>query len=207
MTTDEQVPVHLSSEPRGGILAEEMGLGKTVEMIALMCLHQWDPAKQSPSPADIPRSSATLIITPPAILQQWKNEMQSLAPNLGVFVYEGLRVEAGKSDHEALISRCMQHDVVLTTYTVLAREIHYAETPERSLRHEKLYKKRLTPLTQLFWWRVVLDEAQMIESGVSNAAKVAKLISRDIAWYANSEMSFLSSYHCLGCKKSLESEF
>ncbi len=207
VTTDEQVPVHLGSEPRGGILAEEMGLGKTVEMIALMCLHQWDPAKQSPSPADFPRSSATLIITPPAILQQWKNELQSLAPSLSVYVYEGLRVEAGKSDHEALISRCMQHDVVLTTYTVLAREIHYAETPERSLRHEKLYKKRLTPLTRLFWWRVVLDEAQMIESGVSNAAKVAKLISRDIAWYANSEMSFLSSYHCLGCKKSLESEF
>lgn len=29
-TSDEQVPVHMSSEPKGGILAEEMGLGKTV---------------------------------------------------------------------------------------------------------------------------------------------------------------------------------
>lgn len=36
-TTDEQVPAHMSSEPRGGILAEEMGLGKTVELIALVC--------------------------------------------------------------------------------------------------------------------------------------------------------------------------
>ena len=34
-------------------------------------------------------------------------------------------------------------------------------------------------------WRVVLDEAQMVESGVSNAAKVAKLIPRDISWYVN----------------------
>lgn len=182
-TTDEQVPVNMSSEPKGGILAEEMGLGKTVEMIALMCLHKWDPAKQSPLPRNLPRCSTTLIITPPAILQQWKNELQGLAPSLSVFAYEGLRVEAGKSDQEALMSRCTRHDVVLTTYNILAREIHYAETPDRSLRHEKRYGKRLSPLTQIHWWRVVLDEAQMVESGVSNAAKVAKLIPRENAWY------------------------
>ena len=185
VTTDEQVPLHMSSEPKGGILAEEMGLGKTVEMIALVCLHKRDPAKQTPSPENFPRSSATLIIAPPAILQQWKNELQGLAPSLSVLVYEGLRVEAGKSDHEMLVSLCMQHDVVLTTYTVVGREIHYAETPDRSLRHQKRYRKRLSPLTQIYWWRVVLDEAQMIETGVSNAAKVAKLIPRDIAWYVH----------------------
>ena len=183
VTTDEQLPKNMSSEPKGGILAEEMGLGKTVEMIALICLHIRDPDKQSPSPN--PRCSATLIITPPAILQQWKTELQVLAPSLSVYIYEGLRVEAGRSDHEALILRCTQHDVVLTTYNVLAREIHYAEIPHRSLRHEKRYKKRLSPLTQIYWWRVVLDEAQMVESGVSNAAKVAKLIPRENAWYVD----------------------
>lgn len=184
-TTDEQVPVHLSSEPKGGILAEEMGLGKTVEMIALCMLHKRDPAKQSPPPVNCSQCSATLIITPPAILQQWKNELQSLAPSLSVFVYEGLRVEASKSDHEALMRRCTQHDVVLTTYNILAREIHYANTPDRRLRHEKRYQKRLSPLTQIHWWRVVLDEAQMVESGVSNAAKVAKLIPRVNSWYVH----------------------
>lgn len=184
-TTDEQVPLNMSSEPKGGILAEEMGLGKTVEMIALFTLHKWDPAKQSPSPEGFPRCSATLIITPPAILQQWRNELQRLAPGLSVFVYEGLRVEAGKSDHEALMSRCMQSDIVLTTYNVIASEIYYAEAPDRNLRHGKRYEKRLSPLTQIYWWRVVLDEAQMVESGVSNAAKVAKLIPREISWYVH----------------------
>lgn len=185
-TTDDLVPVHMGSEPKGGILAEETGLGKTVELVALLLLNPVNPARQSPSPKELPRCSATLIITPPAILQQWKNELQGLAPSLSVFVYEGLRVEAGKSDHEALMLRCTQHDVVLTTYNVLTREIHYAETPDRSLRHQKRYEKRLSPLTHIYWWRVVLDEAQMVESGVSNAAKVAKLIPRDIAWYVHS---------------------
>ena len=183
VTTDDQVLVNMSSEVRGGILAEEMGLGKTVEIIALIAMHMRDPAEQSPSPKNLPRCSATLIITPPAILQQWKIELQALVPSLNVFVYEGLRSEASKSNHEALMLRCMQHDIVLTTYNVLAREIHYAETPERNLRHEKRYEKRFSPLTQTHWWRVVLDEAQMVESGVSNAAKVAKLIPRDNAWY------------------------
>ena len=182
-TTDDQVLVNMSSEVRGGILAEEMGLGKTVEMIALIAMHMRDPAKQSPPLNNLPRCSATLIITPPAILQQWRNELQGLAPSLNVFIYEGLRSEASKSNHEALMLRCMQHDIVLTTYNVLAREIHYAETPDRNLRREKRYEKRLSPLTQIHWWRVVLDEAQMVESGVSNAAKVAKLIPRDNAWY------------------------
>ena len=182
-TTDERLPGYMSCELKGGILAEEMGLGKTVELIALIQLHKRDPDKQTPSPKNFPRCSATLIITPPAILQQWKNELQSLASNLTVFAYEGLRLEAGKSNHEELIARCTEHDVVLTTYNILAKEIHYAETPDRNLRHEKQYEKRLSPLTQIQWWRVVLDEAQMVESGVSNAAKVAKLIPRDMAWY------------------------
>lgn len=182
VTSDEHVPSKMGTDLKGGILAEEMGLGKTVEVIALMCLHKSDPSQRATGPERLPQSSATLIITPPAILQQWKSELQTLAPSLNVLIYEGLRVEAGKSNNTELLSKCMTHDVVLTTYNVLAKEIHYAETPDRDLRHEKKYEKRLSPLTQTVWWRVVLDEAQLVESGVSNAAKVAKLIPREIGW-------------------------
>lgn len=182
VASDEHVPSQMGTDPKGGILAEEMGLGKTVEMIALMCLHKSDPSRRAIAPERLPQSSATLIITPPAILQQWKSELQTLAPSLSVLIYEGVRVEAGKSHHTELLAKCMTHDVILTTYNVLAKEIHYAETSDRNLRHEKKYEKRLSPLTQILWWRVVLDEAQMVESGVSNAAKVAKLIPREMAW-------------------------
>lgn len=161
-----------------------MGLGKTVEIISLICGNPaCESGSETPGQGQMPRSPATLIITPPAILKQWQSELERLAPSLKIFTYDGLRVEAEKHDHQELMHRLCHHDIVISTYPVLSKEIHYAEAPVRDLRHEKKYEKRLCPLTQIYWWRVVLDEAQMVESGVSNAAKVANLIPREIAWW------------------------
>lgn len=183
MTSDENLVQGFSSL-RGGILAEEMGLGKTVEMIGLICLHQQSIISKNENSDLAPphRCAATLIITPSPILAQWKSELQTLAPDLKVTTYEGL-CGLGSTDNATYTSRFRNHDIVLTTYNVLAREIHHSgHVPERAFRNQKKYERRLSPLTQLKWWRVVLDEAQMIETGVCNAAKVAQLIPRDNAW-------------------------
>ncbi|KAJ5172305.1 hypothetical protein N7492_004898 [Penicillium capsulatum] len=170
-----------ASHLRGGILAEEMGLGKTVEMIALMSLHR-RPENVKPDPDGLRVSGATLIITPPAILEQWKQELEQHAPGLRVHHYTGIKRNDEDSD-DLIIEEIAEFDVVLTTYNVISREIHYAgSAPKRSLRHEKRFEPRKTPLVRIAWWRVCLDEAQMVESGVSNAAKVAQLIPRQNAW-------------------------
>ena len=170
---------------KGGILAEEMGLGKTVEMIALMCLHRRQHAAPNMiSEERSPRASgATLIITPVPILEQWKQEILEHAPSLKVYQYEGLRTNARRKLDSDLIDLLATQDVVLTTYNVVAREIHYvAERPDRNLRHKAKIDPPKSPLTQISWWRVCLDEAQMIESGISAAAQVARLIPRENAW-------------------------
>ena len=174
---------------KGGILAEEMGLGKTVELIALMCHHQRTNTQEKIyddyTGSHVAPSSATLIITPPSILQQWKSEILDHAPHLKVFHYEGMPpVTTSKNDpRHVTVETLLKYDVVLTTYHVLSREIHHAKPPpDRNMRHKKQYEHRRSPLVGVSWWRVCLDEAQMVESGVSQAAIVARVIPRVNAW-------------------------
>lgn len=111
-------------------------------------------------------------------------QLQNIAPHLKVMVYEGVRTERKALDNEQLIARLVDQDVILTTYNVLAREVYYTAgaVQIRNMRYNKVYERKKSPLTQTMWWRVVLDEAQMVESGVSNAAKVAQVIPREHAW-------------------------
>lgn len=174
---------------RGGILAEEMGLGKTVELIALMIHHQRDvPAGKifdAYTGAHVTPSHATLIITPPSILEQWISEINNHAPELKVCHYKGLPPPSApkKAHAEATFENLLQYDVVVTTYNVLSKEIHHAASPpDRGSRHAKRHERRKSPLVEISWWRICLDEAQMIESGVSQAAQVARIIPRCNAW-------------------------
>jgi E3 ubiquitin-protein ligase SHPRH len=177
-----------SEEPKGGVLAEEMGLGKTVELIALICLNKRDSAEMKTEHTEahaLIKSRATLIVTPPTILQQWKDELARHAPGLSVLHYKGVSdVGSSKKGAQDITKDLAERDVVITTYSVLSKEVHFAvDPPERSLRHRERKRTRpRSPLVQMHWWRVCLDEAQMVESGVSAAAQVVSLLPREHAW-------------------------
>jgi E3 ubiquitin-protein ligase SHPRH len=75
--------------------------------------------------------------------------------------------------------RFLEYDVILTTYPVLSKELHYAiPPPNRSMRYKKIHQTKRSPLMRFHWWRVCLDEAQMIEGSVTSAAMVACMIPR-----------------------------
>lgn len=174
---------------QGGILAEEMGLGKTVELIALIVQHRRTITDAEVfdtfTGTKVRPSSATLIITPPSILEQWVSEINTHAPELKVLHYKGLPPQSAPArEHQAVaVDNILQYDIVVTTYNVLSKEIHHATPPpDRSLRKAQKHKRRKSPLVEISWWRVCLDEAQMIESGVSQAARVARVIPRCNAW-------------------------
>ncbi|KAL2025050.1 hypothetical protein VTK56DRAFT_52 [Thermocarpiscus australiensis] len=173
---------------RGGILAEEMGLGKTLEIIALILLH---PRRESPITVfdpflgrELRATSATLIVAPSSLLDQWLSEFDRHAPSLKVMYYPGLRKLAKLKDGGNIsVEHLAQQDVVITTYDVLRTEIWAAsDEPGRSMRNEKQYERVKSPLVQLSWWRVCIDEAQMVENWANNAAKLARRIPRVNAW-------------------------
>ncbi|KAJ9145612.1 Helicase-like protein [Coniochaeta hoffmannii] len=98
--------------------------------------------------------------------------------------YHGLPpMASGKRDEEAMIGELVRHDVVVTTYDVLRAELHAAmDPPARSMRREATYDRARSPLVEVSWWRVCIDEAQMVESRQSNVAVMARLIPRVNAW-------------------------
>ncbi|KAG6357039.1 hypothetical protein INS49_014915 [Diaporthe citri] len=180
---------NLEQNFRGGILSEEMGLGKTVEILAL-CLLNRQPAESVEAfdhylGEKVKTTPATLIVCPSSLKKQWLSELSKHAPSLDVMAYNGLnqQVREDQSMEKALIEDLASHDVVVTTYNVLTSELDYAlGEPDRARRNPRKYHRPRSPLTQLLWWRVCLDEAQMIESGVSKAATLARLLPRVNAW-------------------------
>ncbi|KAK3997482.1 putative ATP-dependent helicase IRC20 [Cladorrhinum sp. PSN332] len=173
---------------RGGILAEEMGLGKTLEIISLILLHKrpetslmiFDPFLGR----ELLSTSATLIVAPSTLLEQWLSELKRHAPALRVHYYPGLR-KASKlqTEEENSAEYLANQDIVVTTYEVLRSDIWSAyDEPQRSMRNQKQYERVRSPLVQLSWWRVCIDEAQMVENWTSKAAQLARLIPRVNSW-------------------------
>ena len=172
----------------GGILAEEMGLGKTVEVISLILAHRSDASNQAGTYINttdgskiLLKAATTLIITPYNLISQWEQEIATKAPSLLVYRYNGL----ASIDENFGAEQLAQYDIVLTTYEILSKEIHHTTpTWERlNLRKKKQYTPRVSVLMQLQWFRVCIDEAQNgVGSPASSRAEVACLLARVHSW-------------------------
>jgi len=137
---------------------------------------------------------ATLVVCPTPIFEQWHSELtRHVRPGaLKIIRYEGQSRVSGSGGSTKDVfgpKQLAEADIVLTTYDTLRSEINidisdgagraYAE---RARRYERKYEIVPTPLTRLKWWRVVLDEAQMVESTVSIAAIMVRRLPAVHRW-------------------------
>lgn len=138
--------------PGQGLLAEEMGLGKTVETTALVLLNQRPPVevneefkirlKVDGDLRTLTKAKTTLIVAPESILKQWYEELSRLAPSLHLTIYRGMgKYDSWSSNARVMAQYLSKFDIVLTTYGVISRELDYALY---SSRHQvtRLGKKR-----------------------------------------------------------------
>lgn len=93
----------LSDYQFGGILADEMGLGKTIQTIAFLLSN---------------KDKKSIVITPTALIYNWKNELEKFAPTLKVRL-----LHAAKSEREKILDNIDNYDVILTTYTTYKNDI------------------------------------------------------------------------------------
>uniref|UniRef100_A0A8C4RDU4 SNF2 histone linker PHD RING helicase n=1 Tax=Erpetoichthys calabaricus TaxID=27687 RepID=A0A8C4RDU4_ERPCA len=130
-------------------------------------------------------TGATLIISPSSICHQWVDEINRhvRSSSLRVLVYQGVKKHGFIQPHFLA-----EQDVVITTYDVLRTELNYVDIPHsnsedgRRFRNQKRYMAIPSPLVAVEWWRVCLDEAQMVECATAKAAEMALRLSAINRW-------------------------
>lgn len=131
------------------------------------------------------KSGATLIISPAAISDQWMEEIQKhiKKESLKVFIYSG--VSKQRYIQPMTLSR---QDIIITSYETLRNEINYVDLPHsnsdsgRKFRHPKRFMATPSPITAVQWWRICLDEAQMVECTTTKTAEMALRLSAVNRW-------------------------
>ncbi|KAF8576054.1 hypothetical protein K439DRAFT_1655324 [Ramaria rubella] len=185
---------------RGGILAD-VGMGKTIMISSL--IH----TSRDPEPLELSESSdqlgpdeyqgpgkqrqlklnaafrpvtesntvsiapfATLIVAPTSLMAQWANELErsSKKGSLKLLVWHG----NNRDDLDDVLQGNGKTDVVITSYGVVGSEWTKHENSSRNG----------SPLFQVEWLRIVLDEAHNCKSRLSRSAKACYALKARRRW-------------------------
>ncbi|KAF2739022.1 hypothetical protein EJ04DRAFT_485339 [Polyplosphaeria fusca] len=165
-------------EPRGGLLADQMGLGKTLMMLANI-VNGKPPAGE--------KVRTTLLVASPSLLSQWESEIKTHTKEDFIQV---MRYGVGARLKSTMFYELVrQHDVVLTTYTEVMNS-YPKNTPPEELQDakeriewwERRYEKHRGYLHRVMWHRVVLDEAQCIKNHASRTSLACRALMAQHRW-------------------------
>ncbi|MFN7156175.1 MAG: SNF2-related protein [Acidovorax sp.] len=128
---------YLRAQGLGGILADDMGLGKTAQALAHVLAEK--EAGRLTRPA--------LVVLPTSLLFNWQAEAARMAPGLRVLALHG-------PDRGQRYQQIADHDLVLTTYPLLWRDVDALAAQPFHL--------------------LILDEAQMVKNAGSRSARALR---------------------------------
>lgn len=154
-----------------------MGLGKTIQSIALMLTNPRPPlstGSSTDSKADKHKLSnsvgkGTLVVAPLALIKQWEAEIVNRVENshkLRVCVHHGPQRTKRFED-------LRKYDVVITTYQILVSE-HGSSADDESGPQVGCFG--------IHWYRVVLDEAHTIKNRNAKATQACYALRAEYRW-------------------------
>lgn len=192
---------------KGGILADEMGMGKTIELLALLCQRRhergWscpgvlgEDDKGAPMTGEQrngPAIKATLIVAPLSVVRQWTQEVRK-------FTGGALRaLEHYGSGRASSPAELAQHDVVVTSYGCLKAELLALQRKDASTLAAAVAGSQvqlgvgpgggslrsddsLGVLYGVHWDRIVLDEAHEIRNRETESARACFALTGHTKW-------------------------
>ncbi|XP_038884909.1 E3 ubiquitin-protein ligase SHPRH isoform X5 [Benincasa hispida] len=173
----------------GNCRKEKRNNRNTLNVIVRAEEHVCTPCLELMQATDSPMATgATLIVCPAPILFQWQAEIlrHTHPGSIKLLVYEGVRDTSLLSTLSVQINDLINSDIVLTSYDVLKEDLSHDsdrhEGDRRFMRFQKRYPVIPTPLTRIFWWRICLDEGQMVESNATAATEMASRLYASHRW-------------------------
>ncbi|CZR35723.1 uncharacterized protein FPRO_00154 [Fusarium proliferatum ET1] len=139
---DSSIHYESPQNSKGGILADTMGLGKTLSMISLIAHDRILAKDQRTGSSDgNVLGRGTLIVLPPSLVQNWENELSLHLTENDFSWYRHHRLcKINQFDDIGF------YDIVLTTYSTLATERRCQGQRSIVLSH--------------YWHRIILDEGK-----------------------------------------------
>ncbi|PVH71787.1 hypothetical protein DL98DRAFT_613085 [Cadophora sp. DSE1049] len=167
-----------SQPPHGGLLADSMGLGKTVQTLACM-------VGNPPGPEDNRRKvKATLIVGPATIVKQWIEEIE-VHVNKEVFP----KILHYKTSSEMPLAILEDTDIVVTSYNEVMKQFPFPDKEGRLEIARNGYPawrkgavENMGLLHQVNWYRVVLDEAQAIKNNSARTSLACQNLKSVYRW-------------------------
>jgi SNF2 family DNA or RNA helicase len=129
---------YLESLGLNGCLADDMGMGKSFQVIARLVQEREAIPKTRKKAAPLP---PTLLIAPTSVVGNWQKEIEKFAPQLRSHLHHGSDRAQTPEKFQSAIAQC---DVVITSYSLIRKDV--------------------TVLSALTWQRIVIDEAQNIKN-------------------------------------------
>ncbi|KAH8680775.1 SNF2 family N-terminal domain-containing protein [Xylariales sp. PMI_506] len=174
MVRREVVP----TEPNGGILADEMGMGKTVQVLTCVVANP-------PAPDDLrDHIKATLIVVPANVVPQWISEIKKHVETS----HRGIVQEYTRKS-KITMELLSAANMVVTSYNQLR-----SQYPSKKLRkdlkakyedpeeREEKFADAMGDLLKIKFWRVILDEAHAIKGGDSRNSLACQAIQAKHRW-------------------------
>jgi DNA repair protein RAD16 len=142
----------------GGLLGDEMGMGKTIQAVSLIM-------------SDYPAKNPSLVLIPPVALMQWQQEIGDYTDGtLKTFVFHG----TNRVTKDITAKELKKYDVILMSYNSMESMYRHQEKGFKR-KNEVHFQKSV--IHQLHFHRVILDEAHNIKVYISSVSPFTHKIS------------------------------